>query len=250
MLVREIITAAFHELQVYAPDEDVSLVDLAKGFQALNVMLDSWSTENMTCFAVLEQTIALKPGVPQYTIGPGGTIDTSKSGQRPIKLIGGPGTAYIQDGQGNNYPVNVVNQAQWNAIGNRVVSNSNFPDTLFYDPQFPTAFVNVFPVPNQANTLFFDSYLQLQRFSSIDLDINLPPGYAKALQHNVAIELAPTYAVAKLSKTTTDLARFAKANVKRANGDSLLAQFDPELTPNAPGVYNIYTDNYSTNTSQ
>lgn len=250
MLVREIITAAFHELQVYATDEELALSDLAKGFQALNVMLDSWSTENMTCYATLEQSVTLVAGVAQYTIGPGGTIDTSQGNQRPIKLIGGPGGAYVQDAQGNNYPVSIVSQAQWNSIGNRVVTNSNFPDTVFYDPQFPTAYINVFPVPNQGNTLYFDSYQQLQRFASVDLDITLPPGYAKALQHNLAIELAPVYPVARLSKTTTDLARFAKANVKRANGDALLAQFDPELTPNAPGTYNIYTDNYSTNSSR
>jgi hypothetical protein len=210
-------------------------------------MLDSWSTENMTCFATLEQQITLRPGVAQYTIGPGGTIDTSTTGQRPIKLIGGPGSAYVQDNNGNNYPVSVVDRAQWNQIGNRIVTNSNFPDTLFYDPQFPTAFVNVFPVPNQAYVMYFDSYSQLLRFPSIDMDINLPPGYAKALQHNLAIELGPIYPTATLAKTTSDLARVAKANIKRANGDVMLASFDPELTPNAPGSYNIYLDAYNAN---
>lgn len=247
MLVREIIVNALNELQVYSPGEQVTLIDLARGLQTLNVMLDSWSTENMSCFYVLEQQIVLVPSVAQYTIGPGGTIDTSQGGQRPIRLIDGPGSAYVQDSMGNNYPVAVVQKAQWNAIGNRVVTNSNFPDTIYYDPQFPTAFLNVFPVPNQNNTLFFDAYAQLSQFSSLDVDINLPPGYAEALQKNLALGLKPYFPIAVLDPQTVRLAAISKANIKRANSGTPITTYDGELVPSAPGTYNIYTDGYNAN---
>ncbi len=245
MLVREIISDALNELQVYSPGEDIANVDMARGFQSLNTMLDSWSTENMTCFYILEQSITLVSGTAQYTIGPGGTIDTSQGGQRPIRIIESPGSAYVQDSQGNNYAMNVVNRSQWNSIGNRVITNSNFPDTLWYDPQYPTAYINVFPVPNQNNTLFFDSYAQLGQFQSIDMDINLPPGYAKALQQNLAIELKPMFPLAKLDDQTVRLAASAKANVKRANSGSSVSTYDGELVANAPGTYNIWTDSFN-----
>lgn len=245
MLVRDIIEDAFHQLKVYQPSDDIAQVDYARGFRSLNDMLESWSNENLSCFCVLEQSIALVAGQPQYTIGPGGTIDTSQGNQRPIRIMEGPGAAYIQDSNGNNYSVDVVTREEWNLIGNRVVTNSNFPDTLWYDPQFPTAFINLFPVPNQNNTLYFDSYSQLSTFTSIDLDINLPPGYGKALHHNLAIELEPIYPTAKLSQNTIRLASEAKANVKRSNGRTILAVYDPEIAARGAGSYSIYTDGYT-----
>lgn len=244
MLVREIIVTALNELQVYGAGEDVAPVDMARGFQSLNVMLDSWSTENLACFATLEQSIVLKPTVSQYTIGPGGTIDTSQGKQRPIRLIEGPGAAYILDSNSNKFGVNVVPREKWNLIGNLTV-NSNVPDTIFYDAQFPTAFLNVFPVPNIGWTLYFDSYSQLAAMPSLDMDITLPPGYAKALGHNLAIELEPLFPSAKLSKITVALAATAKANIKRSNSQPIMATFDSEIVSKARGSYNIYSDGYS-----
>lgn len=245
MLVRSIIENSFHELKVYQPGDDIAQVDYARGFRSLNVMLESWSTENLACFCILEQSIVLQAGVAQYSIGPGGTIDTSQGNQRPIRIIEGPGAAYILDSNSNSYGVDVVTREEWNLIGNRVVTNSNFPDTLWYDPQFPTAYINVFPVPNQNNTLYFDSYSQLSNFKSLDLDINLPPGYSKALQHNLSLDLEPVYPTAKLSQRTVIAASEAKANVKRSNSRMILAKYDPELSARGPGAYNIYTDSYN-----
>lgn len=244
MLVRDIIENSFHELKVYQPGDDIAQVDAARGFRSLNTMLESWSTENLSCFCTLEQSIALVAGIPKYSIGPGGTIDTSQGNQRPIRLIEGPGAAYVQDGNGNNYSVDVIGRDEWNLIGNRVVTNSNYPDTIWYDPQFPTSYINVFPVPNANFTLYFDSYSQIMAFKSLDLDITLPPGYAKALQHNLSLDLEPIYPTAKLSQRTVIAASEAKANVKRSNKRTILAKYDPELS-RASNRYNIYTDGWN-----
>lgn len=245
MTVRTIIVSAFNELQLYAPGEDIANVDIAKGFQSLNIMLDSWSNESLSTFCILEQSILLTPPTALYTIGPGGTgIDTSKGGQRPLRIIEGPGAAYIQDTNYNNYNVDVITRAEWNMIGNRTI-NSNIPNCIFYDPQFPLGQLNVFPEPNIGYTLFFDSYSQLARMPSIDVDIDLPPGYEKALQHNLAIELSSSYPIAKLSAQTVALAREAKANIKRTNSKILLSVYDPELITKATGSYNIYSDSYN-----
>lgn len=244
MLVRDIITSAFNELQLYAPGEQVTGADLARGFQSVNTMLDMWANEYLMCFCILEQSIVLQPGIAQYTMGPGGDVAF-----RPIKLIAGPGTAYVQDTNGNNYAVDVVTREVWNAIGNRVVSNSNFPDTIFYDAQFPIAYLNVFPVPNIAYTLYFDSDQELLAFPSIDMDINLPRGYSEALQRNLAIALEPMYPTARLSKSTIDLAAKAKANIKRSNSKTLLASFDSEIVSRGGATYNIYTDGYNNSLS-
>lgn len=243
-LVREIIASSFHELQLYAPDEQVALVDIARGLRSLNTMIDSWSNEKLACVYTLEQTIVLQPGIAKYSIGPGGTIDTSKGGQRPLKLIEGPGAAYIQDTNSNNYLVDVITREKWNLIGNRTI-DSNIPDTLWYDPQYPTAYLNVYPVPNIGYNLYFDSDALLSTMPSVDVDINLPPGYSKAFQHNLAIELYPMYPGAVLAPSTVANAREAKANIKRTNSRSIVAVYDSELISKATGGYNIYSDSYN-----
>lgn len=243
MLVREIITNAFQELQIYAPGEQVQPVDIARGFQTANTMLDMWSNQNLFCYATLEQQLQLVPGKAQYTLGPGGTLEF-----RPLRIKTGPGAAYVQDANGNNYGVDVVTVEEWNSIGNRVISNSNFPDTLYYSATFPLGVINMFPVPNLSYTLLFDSYQELTAFPSVDVDINLPRGYAQAVQRNLAIELEPMYPTARLSNNTKMLASEAKATIKRTNSKLLLAVYDPELGPRGVGTYNVYTDGWN-NTS-
>lgn len=245
MLVRQIIVSAFNDLQIYAPGETVNPVDMARGFETANMMLDTWSNEYLMCYAELEQALPLVPGISQYTLGPGGTLPF-----RPLKINTGPGTAYVQDTNGNNYGVNSVSREVWNLIGNRVISNSNFPDTIFYDAQFPVGFLNVFPVPNISYTLYFDSFQELSAFPGIDVDINFPRGYSEALFRNLAIALEPAYPTARLSRNTVDLAAKSKANIKRTNSKVLFALYDAELTPRGAAVYNIYTDGYNSSTGR
>lgn len=240
MLVREIITSALQELQLYAPGEQVAPVDIARGFQSANTMLDMWANDSLLCYATLEQSLVLVPGQAAYTLGPGGDLEF-----RPLRVKTGPGAAYIQDTNGNNYSVNVIAIEQWNAIGNRVISNSNFPDTAYFSAQFPVATINLFPVPNLAYTFFFDSHQELAAFPSVDVDIDFPRGYAEAVQRNLAIALEPFFPTARLSKQTKDLASKAMANIKRNNQRQLLAQYDIEIAARGTGTYNIYTDAYN-----
>jgi len=81
------------------------------GLTALQSLLDSWNTENLTLNRVRENSLTLSIGVSSYTIGSGGTVNIT----RPMQII----DAYIQDGGGNNYPLTIRTRDQWNLIGNR-----------------------------------------------------------------------------------------------------------------------------------
>jgi hypothetical protein len=234
---RDLIQSAFEELKLYAPGETIADADAARGFAQLNSMLDSWSNESLTCYANLEQTFTLIPGISVYTLGPGGT----GASVRPLSVRTGFGAAYIQDSNGNNYPVDVVEQPAWNLIGTRTVS-SNIPDTMFYDPQFPLGIINIFPTPNIGYPIFFDSRLQLVDFVSLSTAMSLPPGYVEAFSRNLAIALEPFYEDANLSPRTVALASRALGNIKRTNMKKVVARFDPEIVSRAKGSYNIYTD--------
>lgn len=222
---RDMITRAFCELQVYRPGEQLLDVDAAQGLIALNAMLDSWSNESLTCYAILEQSVLLIPNVAQYTIGPGGMINST----RPLRLKFGVGAAYTLDTQGTRYPIDVVAQEVWNQITLSTI-NSSIPTVLFYDPQFPLAKLNFYPVPNTGGyTAYWDSYLAISTLPSLQTVLSLPVGYQEAIQLNLALKLKPIYPRAILDPSTIKGASDAKRNIKVNNQRDITAVFDPEL---------------------
>jgi hypothetical protein len=234
----DLIQASLEQLGVYSPGETVSAADMARGLWTLNGMLDAWSIETLLCYAILEQSGVLVPGDASYTIGTGGQFNMV----RPQSIIEGFGAAYLQDTLGNNFPVNVIQQDKWNAIGNRVTTTSQIPDTLFYDPQFPLGIINIFPVPLLNYTLYWDSYLQLTQFASLSAQMSFPPGYQDMIQHNLTVRMKPFFKDGQLDPIIIELARETKGAVKRANISPVEAVYENEIVARGAGSYNIYRD--------
>lgn len=240
---RDLIQGAFEACRVYAPGEFALDADLARGFGLLNQMMDSWSNESLTCFAILEQAVPLEVNKTAYTIGPTSVADIVSA--RPIRLVEGPGTAYLLDSNSNRYPVDTVPKDKWNEIWNITAVNSNLPDTLYYDPQFPLGIINLYPAPNQSGiTLYFDSYQQLTAFPSVDGTVSLPPGYEQAIQTNLAIQFEPYFPTAVLTAALVKAAADGKGNVKRSNVRENIAEFEKVLSARGGAVWNIYSDSY------
>ncbi len=238
----DIVTDALEKLGVYAPGETLTDADAERGLTCLNDMLDSWSNESLSCYAILEQSTTLVVGQNAYTIGTSGGANINAT--RPLRIIEGPGAAYIQDTNSNNYFMDVLPRDQWNLIGNRGSTiTSNVPDKLFYDPQFPLGIINIFPTPNISYTLFWDSYLQLVDLANLATVISLPPGYALALKSNLAVALKPYFAKAQLDPLVQMEAMKSLGNIKRTNIRTNVAVFDPEIVAHASATYNIYRDN-------
>lgn len=235
----DLITNTLLGIGVYSPGEPISAADSAVCLQELNTMIDSWSNESLMTYATLENTEALVPGKYQYTIGPGGDFNTT----RPLRIIGSPGSCYVMDTNGNRYNLEVVPQNRWNLIGNITAVTANFPNTLFYDPQYPLGIINLYPVPNISWSLFFDSFLQLTDFTTLAAPMILPPGYQAAIQNNLKIEIWPHFK-ADGTQPSPLLLRSAvrsKAAVKRTNIREIIANYDSEIVSRAAGVFNIYT---------
>jgi hypothetical protein len=237
---RDLITNALVKARVYAPGEQVLDADIAQGFVILNQMTDQWSNEALMTYAILEQSGTLIPGQYQYTIGAGGNFNMT----RPLRILNSPGTCYILDNNGNRYNLEVVPRDRWNLIGNINQVTANFPNTLFYDPQFPLGVINLYPIPNIGWTLFFDSYLQLTDFGSLSTALSLPPGYEKAIIDCLTIELVPYFKedTFQVPPLWMKQAMTSKGIIKRTNIRENIADYDSELISRANGSYNIYLD--------
>lgn len=238
---QDLIQDAFEKINVYAPGETINAADSSRGLSVLNDMLDSWSNESLSCYAITEQTLTYVPGQFAYTIGTSGGANVPLT--RPIRLIANAGSAYTLDSNQNQYPMDVITREQWNQRGSRN-TNSNFPDVLFYDPQFPLGILNFDPIPNIGYTAFWDSYLQLSDFAGLTTAVSLPPGYRLAIVDNLGIALSIYYADGKVPPPLVASARESKANVKRSNSRFNVSGVDPELQARAPGIYNIQNDSY------
>jgi hypothetical protein len=235
----DMIQSSLEKMGTYAAGEIMSAADSSRGLTVLNQMMDSWSNERLTCYANLQQSVTLIVNQYQYTIGPGGDIN----GTRPLDILVSPGTCYVQDSNGNRYNLDVIQQPEWNQIGNINAVTANFPNTLFYDPQFPLGIINIYPIPNISWTLFFISRLQLADLSDLEASLSLPPGYEKAIVDNLTLELIPYFKGDgfQVPPLWMKQAGESKGNVKRTNIRENVASYDPELIAHAPGVYNPYT---------
>jgi len=233
---RDLFQESLEELSVYEPGESINAADIARCLTVANDMLDSWSTEELACFAIQEQSLVLEINKSAYTIGPDPSADVNSA--RPLQIV----QAYIQDNNGNNYGMTLYTQYRWNQLGLRTIT-SQIPDVLFYDPQDPIGIINIFPIPLIPYTLFFDSYLQLTEFTNQQTVLRFPKGYKRALRTNLAIELADFYGVEPTQKLL-DKASEAKANVKRINNANreVVAAYDNEIISRPNATYNIYRD--------
>lgn len=240
----DIITDAVIRIGVYAPGESITSADQAQCLSMLNDMVDGWSNDNLACYEITEQQGTLTPGQSAYTIGTSGGATFNLP--RPLRLVTGFGAAYTQDQNGNNYGIDVVERDRWNLIGNRTDQvQSDFPSTLFYDPQYPLGVLNFYPVPTQSYLVFWDSYLLFSEFAAINTAINLPQGYKDALQKNLASEIWPYFKSGEVSPTILRQAQLALAKVKRNNKRQATAVYDPEIVSKAVPTYNWYNDSFS-----
>jgi hypothetical protein len=235
----DLIQAALEEMKVYAPGETVSTADMARALDVLNRMVDTWSNMPLACFEIVERSKLLTIGDSDYTIGSGGDINVT----RPLRLLKGPGAAYILDTNSNRYDVEVVERDVWNSIANLTVT-SQVPNTLFYDPQYPLGIIYLWPVPLVAYTLYFDAMLPFSTFATSATAVSLPPGYEDAIVHNLAVRLWPFFKAegVLVDQLVLEMAKEGLGIVKRTNIREVEATYDDAIVAAPSGTYNIYTD--------
>lgn len=236
----DLISDSLQRLQVYSPGEWTQEADLARGLNNLNQLMDQWSNMSLACFAILEQSAPLVPGQASYQIGIGAP-DFNMI--RPLSILTDPGTAYTLDSNGNKYPMRVVPRDVWNQYSNTSsIVNSNFPDVMFFDPQYPYGVINITPFPNLAYTMYWDSYLQLADFAGTGTPMSFPPGYELAIVTNLSLLLAPYYPTAVVNPLLIKQAMDSLGNIKRTNQRELYAQYDAEIVARGNIGYSVYTD--------
>lgn len=174
----------------------------------LNAMLDSWSIQNLLCYQIVQENFPLSTSVGTYTIGSGGTFNTT----RPTRII----HAFIRDASNLDNEVTIISKESYNQFTLKTTSGS-YPEFLYYDAAFVTSLATIYlyPEPSASLNLYIDSWKRLQSFTAITDTVSLPPGYQRAIEFNFAIEVAGGFRA--VPPEVIKVAKDSMAAIKRAN---------------------------------
>lgn len=231
--VRDLIKGSLRLIGAISTGETPSADEQADALVALNDMLDSWSTENLIIQSKVREEFTLVSGTQSYTIGSGGTFNTS----RPLKIE----AATIEDqssSPNSEYNLEIINLEQWASIPIKDVAGVSIPTRLYFEDTYPLATIYLWPKPSAANKLVLYSWKPLTSFASVDTVLSVAPGYAKAFRYNLALDLAPEYGK-EPSQFVLDGANKSKSNIKRMNIKPHYLKSDPAVLSGSP--FNILT---------
>jgi hypothetical protein len=229
---RDLITASLRLIGAVAPGESVSATEATDGLASINRMIDSWSNENLLIYATVRDSLALTSGQQTYTLGTGGTLNTTRP-QRIVeaKIESRTSSPYVE------YPLRILSLEQWAAIPQKSMTGS-IPTDIYADGAYPLENIYIYPVPSSSVYLAIYSLKQLTSIATLDTVVSLPPGYEEALVYNGAVRLSPEYG----RPVTPEIAQIAvdsKASVKRMNHRPKYLRVDRGLV--RPGRFNFNT---------
>lgn len=201
----DIITGAAKLLGVVFKSEALSSDEANDGLIVLNDMLDSWSNDGLVTYAHTLDTLTLT-GATSYTIGTGGTFNTS----RPINII----TAVVRNSS-VDYPLKIITPEEYQTQIAAKSVTSQIPEYLTYDNGYPLGTIKMYTVPVTGSSLILLSNKPLSNLAALTTTVDLPPGWKRALKTNLAIELAAQYDQEPAASVVTNAAKSLGA-IKRA----------------------------------
>lgn len=233
----DIITLALKTANVVGVGQTPAPEDTNDAFNLLNMLLAQLQRRRYFVYQLVNTSLQANGSI-SYTVGPGGNFNIA----RPAKLE----SAFFRQNAGTPNPVDspleiLRSQEDYNRIS---LKNLNaFPRYCFYDMASPMGNLFVWPVPNNAYTIFITTMLQLQQFHTVSDVISLPPEYFAALMWNLVPELYAFYGL----PPNPEVVKKAEATlriIEEANAAIPQLQMPAALKSRQGTTYNIYGDYY------
>ena len=227
----DLITRAYRILGDLGEGETLTSGQASTGLTALNDMLDSFSIDRTSIYEVRQEALTWPASTTSRTIGDGGDFDT----HRPDRVEIG---TYFQDANNISYTPEIIrNREIYDQIEDKTVTSS-YPDLLFYNPSVTLGTLYVYPVPNQALTLYLNQWQPLQVFDSLSEVHTLPSGYRRMIAFNLAKELEAEVGL-PLPMKALQIANESLRLVKRNNNLPIISQTDTFYTLHGRGKSDI-----------
>jgi len=231
--ILDLITLALKKARVLGTGDILSDEDAQSSLDTLNLMLDSWSLDNLFVYVQELHPLTLT-GAGSYTVGPGGDLNID----RPNTLV----SAFAQI-NGVSYPMEILNSGeQYDNIRLKGLTQQ-WPACVWYQHTYPLG--TLFFYPLGVSTCFLRFTTALQQFPSLTTQVDLPSGYKKAIVDAGAVELAQANNT-EISPLVVQSAANAIARLKRLNSQPQTRTIDAAVMSSRfrLGQYNILSDGY------
>lgn len=187
-----IIKAALRRINSYQAGEQLAAPDANDCLEALNDLLDSWSTDEAYVYASPENIFNFTSLKYQYSIGPGGDFQvdavTGAGVDRPLRIT----SAYTRISE-----LDFTIDTEWDerTYNSFLLKNQPAPWPLgcWYNPTYPLGLLNFYPAPSGGGELHLFTDQIFTQFLSLTQVVNLPRGYNRALKWSLAAELCAEY---------------------------------------------------------
>jgi hypothetical protein len=153
---------------------------------------------------------------------------TGASITRPVRITNAFTRITVGGTSNLDYQIRILHRDAYTAIGLKTLPLP-WPTDMYYDPTYPLGTLYFFGNPSMAGELHLWQDQLLSDFAALSQSVNLPPGYARALKTNLAIELAAEYGKA-VSPTLAARARESKQMIRSLNAiPAVEAFFDRDI---------------------
>lgn len=236
MLVSSILNSAARKLGIIASGETLTVNEYADSLENLQTMLRSWSAEKINVFSSVHETHTLVSGTYTYTWGTGGTINTI----RPNQVTG----VSILDSGGTTYPVEIISEGVYRNISMKTTTGR--PYYLFPLYGFPYITINLYPIPDNIETLNLESlkpFTETSSFEAITDTLQMPVIYEEPIIYNLAVRMAPEFGKA----APMEVVAIATDGYNRLITRNASNQVEPvriTLPSGINGGYNIDSNNF------
>lgn len=236
----DFITGAMKDLGVLAAGETASSEDADDAFTVLNQMADALGIERLTMYQVVRTTKVLTASTASYSIGTGGSINIVRPTWLDRAGLIIDNTASVP----SEVPISVLDDEEYARWPQKTLTSTQ-SQAVYFDRAWSAGLGLIYPLPiptvsTTTLVLYAPSVAVAQFADQSTTDYTFPPGYARAIRKNLALEIAPLFN-ADPHPLLIQQAEQSKAAVKRANVRPMTLAIDPALSGNA-GHWNINSD--------
>jgi hypothetical protein len=224
----DLIKGSLRLIGVLASGETPSAEESTDALSKLNNMIKSWNVEGLLVFKVTREEFTLTSGQSSRTMGSGGNFNSTK----PNKII----RVGLKQGT-TETPIKIYTAIEWAEISQKSLSGT--PQGIYPEGTHPLETINFYPVPSAADTLVLYSEKPISSALALSDTLSMPDGYEDALEHNLAVRLAPEYGKT-LDPLVYELAKTLKTQLKRKNSKPRLMKSDAFGMTNG-GAFNFET---------
>ena len=236
--VGDLIRSSMRKIGVLAAGEPLPADEGDDALQTFINMVDAWSLETLLIPVVGVVTHQLSSNASEYTIGiypepkpvplPVTHIETA----RPERII----AAFIRDQYDTDYIQEIIDVKTFSRISRK--TNGSRPSRFYIRKGWPLNEILFESVPYADEELHLEVIQPLAEVlpaASLTEVINLPPGYQRALEYNLAIDLADEWGK-QVSPAIASIAIDGKRWLKRANYRKLVLGMDRAVATQRKGI--------------